>query len=354
MEKELVNKQEEKIIYLIAKGIVKLYESDEKNFAKLNRELKRAINILAAQNEIIIMDRSHMISTFSEKIGEWYNADSIYREEKFIEDGIPTDFCYEMAMDTSDIEAELEQRVILEVKNEFKAYGQEKDYEKFRSYLIKNPISTREKLDEFILKNAKYKSKLKKIYARIYEFYEDIPEHYIINNNIEVCNYCGWTIINKNKDKHCISDYCKANLGIEKSKVKPHSENMIRVKRGVMRYTALPGIPEIDLKNKIEKLGLEVKLYPNFDEYDLEVIFNDCSWAIDVKDYGNPYNLVRKVTEFPPNSCEKSFIVVPNKRYSLNKDYKYIINSEEPIDFEYIIERDLIKLIKEKINNEKL
>ena len=37
MEKEIVNKQEEKIIYLIAKGIVKLYESDEKNFAKLNR-----------------------------------------------------------------------------------------------------------------------------------------------------------------------------------------------------------------------------------------------------------------------------------------------------------------------------
>ena len=94
MEKEIVNKQEEKIIYLIAKGIVKLYESGEKNFAKLNRELKRAINILAAQNVIIIMDRSHMISTFSEKIGQWYNADSIYKEEKFIEDGIPTDFCY--------------------------------------------------------------------------------------------------------------------------------------------------------------------------------------------------------------------------------------------------------------------
>ena len=41
-------------------------------------------------------------------------------------------------------------------------------------------------------------------------------------------------------------------------------------------------------------------------------------------------------------------------RNSLNKDYKYIINSEEPIGFEYVIERDLIKLIKEKINNEKL
>lgn len=354
MKKLIVNKQEEKIIYLIAKGVVKLYENNEKNFSKLNRELKRAINILAAQNEIVIVDRNHMMTIFSKEIGKWYNINSIYKDEKFIEDGIPTDFCYEMAMDTSDIEAELEQRVILKVKNEFKAYGKEEDYKKFRSYLIKNPISTREKLEQFILKSARYNSNLKRIYSKIYEFYEDIPEHYIMNNNIEVCNYCGWTIINKSKDKHCISDYCKANLGIEKCKVKPYLENMIRVKRGVMRYTSLPGIPEIDLKNKIERLGLEVKLYPNFDEYDLEIIFNNCSWAIDVKDYGNPYNLVKKVTEFEANSCEKSFIVVPNKRYSLNKDYKHIINSEEPTGFEYIIERDFIKLVKEKINSEKL
>ena len=121
-----------------------------------------------------------------------------------------------------------------------------------------------------------------------------------------------------------------------------------------MRYTALPGIPELNLKNRIEKLGLEVILYPNFDQYDLEVKFKDCSWAIDVKDYGNPYNLIHKIKDFEPNNCEKSFIVVPNKRCRLNKDYKYILASKEVIGFEYIIEENLIKRIKEKINSEKL
>jgi len=346
--------KEEIVFSLLAKGLKDLYEKEEKNYSKLNPKLKRAINILAGESGIIVEDRTDMITKFSKKIGEWYKEDSIYKDETFIEDGMPTDFCYEIALDTKDIEGELEQRVILKIKNEFRAYGKEKDYKNFRSYLVKNPISSREKLEKFILKNSGYNSKLKKVYARIYEFYEEIPPHYINNNNIEVCNYCGWTIINKNKDKHCVSDYCKANFGVEKSKIKPYEKNMLRLKRGVMRYTALPGIPELNLKNRIEKLGLEVILYPNFDQYDLEVKFKNSSWAIDVKDYGNPYNLIHKIKDFEPNNCEKSFIVVPNKRCKLNKDYKYILASQEVIGFEYIIEENLIKRIKEKINSEKL
>lgn len=111
-----------------------------------------------------------MIAKFSKKIGEWYKEDSIYKNEVFIKDGIPTDFCYEIALNTEDIEGELEQRVILEIRNEFKAYGKEEDYKNFRSYLVKNPISSRERLEKFILKNSGYNSKLKKVYARIYEF----------------------------------------------------------------------------------------------------------------------------------------------------------------------------------------
>lgn len=354
MSKQIINNDDDKIIYLIAKGIIDIYEKSNSNLTVLSRELKRAINILAANYNIIIKDRTHMVEVFSTSINEWLNPESIYNKEKFIENGIPTDFCYEMAIDTNDLEGELDQVNILNIKNSFKTYGKEDDYTRFRSFLIKNPISKKEKLEEFILKNSKYDSKLKKVYAQINEFYEEIPEHYIINNIVEVCNYCGWTIINKKSDKHCISDYCKANMGLEKSKFMEYDHNMVRVKRGVMRYISLPGIPELALKEKLEKLGLEVILYPNFDEYDLEIIFSSYRWAIDVKDYGNPYSLVKNIKHFAPNSCSKSFIVIPSKRYSLNKDYKYIMNAEDPINFEYIVERDLIKKVKEEITHEKL
>lgn len=347
-------KQNEKVINLIATGIVKLYEKDSKNFVFLPRELKRAINILAAQNNILINDRSDMVKIFSTNIGEWLQCDKSLRNEKFIENGIPTDFCYEMVIDSNDLEGELDQKIILSIKNEFQLHGKEEDYVAFRSFLINNPVTTRDRLDNFISQQGNYNTKLKRIYAEIYNFYEEIPEHYKTNNSIETCGYCGWTIISKDGNKHCISDYCHANLGIEKSKLIEYEDEMIRVKRGVMRYISLPGIPELRLKNKLEKLGLRVRLYPNFDQYDLEVIFKKCSWAVDIKDYSNPYTLVNKIKTFESNSSERSFILVPDKRCSFNKDYKYILEAEEPIGFEYIIEKDFIKRVKEKINNEKL
>ncbi len=346
--------KEEKEISFLAKGIVELFKNNNKNYSKLNNDLKRAINILAADNKVIIKDRSQMIQVLSKPIESWYGEDAFYKNERLISNGIPTDFCYEKVIDNQDVGAEIDQSIILEVKNEFKAYGKEEDYGEFRSFIIRNPIIVKSKLDDFIVKSSRYNSKMKKIYARIFDFYEDIPNHYINNNTIEICNYCGWTIINKCLDKHCISDYCKANQGIEKSKIKPYLKEMIRAKKGVMRYLVLPGIPELSIKAKIEKLGIKVILYPNFDQYDLEVVFDDCKWALDIKDYANPYNLVNQVTEFEPNSCEKSFIVIPNKRFMLNKDYKYIINAENVKGFEYIIERDLMKKIKEKIINERL
>ena len=65
-------------------------------------------------------------------------------------------------------------------------------------------------------------------------------------------------------------------------------------------------------------------------------------------------SFIHKIKDFEPNNCEKSFIVVPNKRCRLNKDYKYILASKEVLGLEYIIEENLIKRIKEKINSEKL
>ena len=38
------------------------------------------------------------------------------------------------------------------------------------------------------------------------------------------------------------------------------------------------------------------------------------------KSIGSPFAEL-KIKDFEPNNCEKSFIVVPNKRCKLNKDY---------------------------------
>lgn len=351
MAQDFLEKNDDDIIFLLAKGIVKLFESNEgkSNYSILPRELKRGINILSARYNLVIGDRSEIIKIFSNNIKEWFNGKSNYSYEKLIEGGYPSDFCYDIAIDAVDIEGELEQKIILDIRNDFKLYGSEEDYKKFRSYLIKNTVVNRKDLEEFIQENSLYKPKLKKIYVKIYDFYEEIPMHYVIDDEIEICGYCGWTILNKENNKKCVSQYCKANMGLEKSKKNKYNDTLLRVKRGVMRYISLPGIPEIKLLERIESFKLPVKLYPNYDEYDLEIKIASEKWAIDVKDYGNPYVLVNKIKSFIPNSCDRSFIVVPNLRCKLNRDYKYILKAEDPIEFEFITERDLIKLIKEKI-----
>jgi hypothetical protein len=69
----------------------------------------------------------------------------------------------------------------------------------------------------------------------------------------------------------------------------------LKLTRGLERFWFYPGRAEIRLLEKLLKLGLEVELYPECDRYDLRVIFPDREvWAIDLKDYSNPYLLVKQ------------------------------------------------------------
>lgn len=348
------DKSEEKVIIsLLAKGLVKLYEfgSKKNNFSELPRELVRGINILAAKYSIIIDSRTKMVELFSKQISSWFKIDALYGDEQLIINGLPSDFCYELVEDICDIEGELDQKKILQVRSGFVKYGTESDYAKFRMFLIRNPIVKREEVDNFINSNSNYDVNLKKIYSMVYDFYEEIPNHYIKENKIKCCGYCGWTLLNKKDKTLCVTNYCSANRGLEKFKEIEYSKSLIRLKRGVARYIALPGIPELKIKAKIEKLKLPVKLYPNFDEYDLEVDIKGERFALDIKDYGNPYALINKVNEFPVNSCSESYIVIPRERCKQNKDYKYILESKETIGFKYVREIDLFKILKEKVEN---
>jgi hypothetical protein len=68
----------------------------------------------------------------------------------------------------------------------------------------------------------------------------------------------------------------------------------------------------------LAELGLQVELYPSCDRYDLRATFADGEvWALDLKDYSNPYLLVKRLGDEPiPNDPPWNFayIVIPNER----------------------------------------
>lgn len=343
------------LIRLIATGIVRWYEAGQinGNLAKMPEQLKRGINILCAQIPLplSINNRIEMVQAFSKPIGELQLQETCiaYDEEVLIVDGMPSDICYEIAIDERDPQGSIEQVKIMEIANELRTYGSQRDYVNIRVFIIQNPIVEEEQIDNFIRRHTEFNADLRRIYSKIKLFYEDIPYHAKQDEKIKVCNHCGWTIQERNNVTTCISNLCKAEDAHVKATIKQTTLGMKRLKRGAMRYLCFPGKPELELKKKIEKKGIQVELWPYFDKYDLEVNFKDEKWALDVKDYSNPYHLIEKVTEFPATMCSRNFIVIPKKRLRLHKGYKKILKSEQPIGFQFIGEDDLLKMINKKV-----
>lgn len=343
------------LIKLLATGIVEWYEDAQiyGDLSKMPIQLKRAINVLCSKMPIplVINNRIDIVDILSKPLGELEIGEEsmAYDNEILIAEGMPTDICYEIAIDEADTQGSIDQSKILDIINELRLYGTEEDYVKIRCFIIEHPIAEEKEIDDFIRKNTEYDIQLRKIYSKVKEFYEEVPYHAKKNNEMKVCKCCGWTITQKDEDTYCISNFCKIQEGHKHAKQRIVDVGTKRLKRGAMRYLCLPGIPELELKRKLERKGVGVRMWPHFDLFDLEVIFNDEKWAVDVKDYSNPYHLIEKVTTFPVTDCSQNFVVVPKRRMKLYSAYKKVIKAEQTKGFQFIGEDELMKKISEKV-----
>jgi len=102
----------------------------------------------------------------------------------------------------------------------------------------------------------------------------------------------------------CAEERCRAKGVSEQGKAFPQKQQVLWLKRGLRRFIAAPGRAELRLAESLEKLGksrLKVELWPNFDSYDLRIVFNDGeAWAVDVKDWADPFLLGNKVKQKNP------------------------------------------------------
>ena len=108
------------------------------------------------------------------------------------------------------------------------------------------------------------------------------------------------------------------------------SRSVYRLKKGIMRYFAIPGKLEIEIASFCEKNNLEYSLWPYMDRYDIEIVFPDNSkWEIDAKAYSNPISLRSKIKKdggFPSGDYQKGFYVVPNECKRRITNYTNIVN----------------------------
>ncbi|NLI93033.1 MAG: hypothetical protein GX434_12835 [Peptococcaceae bacterium] len=240
-------------------------------------------------------------------------------EEALMIDNMPTDLCYELALE-GDVEQELMEGLLVQVLNLCQEQGKNEDYVRFRRFIIENPILDRAKLIRWSnnLQNG--------VAARLLQdAYEDLPAGALgPEGKYYQCPHCGWILEWKNESEgRCIHQQCTEKTNNFKKRKVLAGTGLVRLKRGIMRFIAWPGRWELKLESDLLKLhhGLKVDLWPGFDSYDLRLTFPTGEvWGIDVKDWRNPYLLAKKAGVFPPYPVwDKAFWIIPDyqwRRYS--------------------------------------
>jgi len=329
-----------KAFWFIARGLL-----DKNGFIQQNpkiypysKNLQRGINMFLAaaleignlgENIFAYSDENAFLSEYILKpVEEWFtgwNSDACEKlkleEEPFYQYGplayrrgngselyVPSEECIEFLETQVNEKPDGPQISIIEGTDEFSLYEklrslQQDYYCKARKFIIEHPVVSEDELRE--TKANLQDTKAAEAINSAYERFEEKAYY---------CPVCGWTMTKTTRGFECMSDDC-----LKKSPIKQLNginQSILRLKKGIMRYYAIPGKLEIEIGDFCKKNNLEYTMWPCMDRYDIEILFPDNSkWEIDAKAYGNPVSLRRKIEKeggFPDGDYQKGFYVIPN------------------------------------------
>jgi hypothetical protein len=226
-------------------------------------------------------------------------------------DGAPSMDCEDLLSESgSDPEAELVQRRIgIDTRALLRRHRDgEAIYRAFRRFLIDHPIA-----DEGMIVNG-----LRETDLPLAHVFEKIPaSHRAVDADLVwPCPRCGWPMRVGDDLIACDAMTCRrhgARLGHRPLMPGEPIDNRFRLRRGVWRYTLLPGLTERDLGRALEKIGAEVEMWPYLDAYDLDIRYQGNHWRVDVKDWADPAALWRNLSRLADDS-EELWILVPDHR----------------------------------------
>jgi hypothetical protein len=116
-------------------------------------------------------------------------------------------------------------------------------------------------------------------------------------------------------------------------KAVPISKEVLVLREGIHLRTHLPGIPELALYDWVYQqyeaqysYMQEPELWPHIDAYDMRLIFQNEVWAVDFKDYKDPYQLAAQLKGIGRHGDKfsRTFYVYPAYREKQRKHYAEI------------------------------
>jgi hypothetical protein len=321
------------VLHLIATGIVRRATNIEHGQrANGNYEVPLQLgldrlNVLRYRQALaLIKSVPDLLAHCQEPIGEWLPGDlTIFDpDEQLLGGPFPTEICQNLACLTGDVEADLtESRFIERVFNACKEASSPQAYTDFRRLLITRPVMT---ALELLLCCNVYPS-LTILRELLHEAYEPAPLDYMVGGVFACCPTCqNLQIPNYEQTRFaCESERCRryaAKAG-EGRRISA-SDQIHWLKRGLRRFVAQPGLPELRLEKSLRTMGVAVEMWPEFDSYDLLVRLPEKTIAVDVKDWANPFLLARKVQEKCIPSVpgwDEAYYIFPEERKRDQPDY---------------------------------
>lgn len=343
--------EKSKLLYYLMTGFQKWEERKGTIPSELRIGHQKLIQALAMKNELPPTDLPTLIQYLMKPVNEWgvdlegttFPPDAClidktnnltFEAEDFLNDYISPD--------------EDEQSVMKRLLNYCKVNNLDNEYRDIRIFLSKeeNAIIT-----SFTLWQFKQRFRDQQLSVFIELFYEEI--HSV--DEYKICPNCHWTLAWKKGNWRCSKEnICHALVDFERlEKVPSTGEQYLRLKTGIHKYILLPGMAELKIVNQLEEKGYACVLYPNVDQYDIQIKTSRQLINLDVKDYHNPYQLAQNIKEkIPIKDLEKCWIVVPTYRERIFPQYVqrlYVLLGKTYRRLKIVLERDLYKEIERGI-----
>ncbi|MDW8145207.1 MAG: hypothetical protein RMJ48_02740 [Roseiflexaceae bacterium] len=323
---------DEATVHLIASGLIALIQQTQKEgvlTAPYPKPLQRGFNQLVAtclrcgrQPPQSIME---LLDWCRRPLASWeldLPDGSVADDERLLDDQLPTATCEAWARSGGDIEAALsEERLLSHVISVCKTANDPQAYTAFRRTLIERPVLT-----SFELRGICATPELDLLSEQLSAAYEAAPRSAVHNGHWATCAVCGNLLLRTRREELiCEDETCRAQGHRAPSRLLPLRDEVVWLRRDLRRYIAAPGRTELRLARAFAAMGLQVELWPAFDRYDLRVTFPDETvWALDVKDWSNPFLLARNVNHKPFPSdppWRRAFFVFPDARCNQRPDY---------------------------------
>ncbi|MGW4051439.1 pPIWI_RE_Y domain-containing protein [Streptomyces sp. NPDC004779] len=236
--------------------------------------------------------------------------------------GRPTELCHEWAESGADPALRHRDRQIVHTALTLcRQHGEEDAYSSFRGLLVRRPVLTAAEMFEVLGDML-----LEPVHELIRIVYQPAPQAYRRSGHYAQCGRC-LTLLNPLGDTEwwCERDRCRRAGSPPVGRIISDEEagTVLQLERSLRQFVTGPGRAEADLEHALRAMGLEVRMWPGFDAYDLLVTFPDgLRWAVDVKDWASPYFLGKAAAPVPRTPpYDEAFWVVPQHRVDARPDY---------------------------------